>query len=147
MASCSILLLALKRERDGKHDCVKRHSFYSPALEAVGDWTDIHRLNGSFRFPSVWRGEPSPEVDAAWSRITDVGAFQISEEEMKRVDPTFADGAVRLSPKQGGGHMASLEVFHQLHCVNLVRQYTYKDYYQDKATSFEDPPDLLRIHV
>ncbi|KAL9612841.1 MAG: hypothetical protein Q9167_002572 [Letrouitia subvulpina] len=66
---------------------------------------------------------------------------------MKRVDPTFANSAVKLSPKQGGGYMASLEVFHQLHCVNLVRQYTYKDYYQDKATSFEDPPDLLRIHV
>lgn len=28
MTSCSILLLALKHERDGKYDCVKRQSFY-----------------------------------------------------------------------------------------------------------------------
>ncbi|KAL8743794.1 MAG: hypothetical protein Q9190_003889 [Brigantiaea leucoxantha] len=75
------------------------------------------------------------------------GAFQLSEEEFQNVNPTFVDGAVRLSERQGGGYMASLEVFHQLHCVNLVRQYTHRDYYQDKAISFEDPPDVLRTHV
>lgn len=27
------------------------------------------------------------------------------------------------------GYRAAVEVFHQLHCLNLLRQYVYKDYY------------------
>lgn len=27
------------------------------------------------------------------------------------------------------GYRVGLEVFHQLHCINLLRQVTYKDYY------------------
>lgn len=27
------------------------------------------------------------------------------------------------------GYRAAVEVFHQLHCLNLLRQYVYKEYY------------------
>lgn len=30
----------------------------------------------------------------------------------------------------GGGYMASLEMFHQLHCLNFLRKWTYMEYYQ-----------------
>lgn len=36
------------------------------------------RINGTFDFQTEWRGEPSPEVDAAWSRITDSKRYSLS---------------------------------------------------------------------
>ena len=41
----------------------------------------------------------------------------ISEADLKKFDPLFADSAVRYPEEMGGGYMGSLEVFHQLHCV------------------------------
>jgi hypothetical protein len=41
--------------------------------------------------------------------------------------------SVKLSEEFGGGYMESVEVLHQLHCLNMLRQATYEDYYKDKA--------------
>ena len=30
---------------------------------------------------------------------------------------------------------------------NLIRQYTYPEYYQNRSITFTDPPDLVRTHV
>ena len=43
--------------------------------------------------------------------------------------------------------MASVEVLHQLHCLNMLRQATYEDYYKDKAEPWEDSPQVLRYHL
>lgn len=32
-------------------------------------------------------------------------------------------------------------------CQNLIRQYTYPEYYQNHSITFTDPPDLVRTHV
>jgi hypothetical protein len=58
--------------------------------------------------------------------------------------------AVQFPEKDGGGYLAGLEVFHQLHCLRLVRQYTYKDYYTNLTAppqAFTDPDHILRKHV
>ena len=43
----------------------------APANEALRYLEKPTRLNGSFTFPSIYRGDPSDEIDAAWSKITD----------------------------------------------------------------------------
>lgn len=38
----------------------------------------------------------------------------------------------------------------QIHCLDLIRQYTYFDYYsnpQHQGKSFRDSPETLRVHV
>jgi len=47
---------------------------------------------------------------------------------------------------ENGGVLAGLEVFHSLHCLDMVRQYTYKDEYDysDNPT-FQDDDEFLRI--
>jgi hypothetical protein len=53
-------------------------------------------------------------------------------------------------PKTGvEGYRVGLEVFHQLHCVNLLRQATFKDYYVEVGTNgdFVEGDDMLRIHL
>jgi hypothetical protein len=42
--------------------------------------------------------------------------------------------------------MASVEVLHQLHCLNMLRQASYEDYYKDKAQAWKDSPQTLRWH-
>ncbi|KAG1805901.1 hypothetical protein EV424DRAFT_1544234 [Suillus variegatus] len=44
---------------------------YSPASGAVE--STIIRFNGTLDFPSIYRGPPSPEIDAAWARIAHSG--------------------------------------------------------------------------
>ena len=39
-----------------------------------------------------------------------------------------------------------IEVFHQLHCVNMLRQATYMDYYLPRNKEWEDQK-TLRYHL
>ena len=44
--------------------------------------------------------------------------------------------------------MGFLDVFHQLHCLNLVRQYTYRDVYDySNVTAFRAPQEVVRGHI
>lgn len=53
----------------------------------------------------------------------------ITEEE--RVKLGFSPKSLKIQHPATGqwGYRAGVEVFHQLHCLNLIRQAVYKDYY------------------
>ncbi|KAK3933544.1 hypothetical protein QBC46DRAFT_275559, partial [Diplogelasinospora grovesii] len=54
----------------------------------------------------------------------------------------------RVPPELGGGVAGLVESFHQIHCLNLVRQYTYRDEYDYSALpSFDGTPKLVRAHI
>ncbi|KAL8898430.1 MAG: hypothetical protein Q9207_006697, partial [Kuettlingeria erythrocarpa] len=144
-----LVLLAIQKTSQVDNDlaCLKKQAAFSPALEAAIPFHPV-KFNGTLDYPSAFRGPPSPEVDAAWETLVNresVGAFGISDSDFRKlgqeeIDPT----TTRLPASQGGQLMASLEVFHQLHCLNLLRQYIDKDYYQTRSASFWDPPDVVR---
>ncbi len=53
----------------------------------------------------------------------------ISEEERKHLGLS-TDSLPIQNPRTGEwGYRAAVEVFHQLHCLNLLRQALYSDYY------------------
>ncbi len=54
----------------------------------------------------------------------------ISAEELARLG--LPAGSLKIQHPVTGkqGYRAAVEVFHQLHCLNLIRQAVYKDYYQ-----------------
>ena len=102
----------------------------APALEVVKDDYEIVRFISSYKSQSPYKGPPSPDVDAAWDRIIEgrcckndimlsnieiVGAMSITEETLGKINAS--EHAVRLPDESGGGYLAVLEVFHQLHCV------------------------------
>ena len=74
-----------------------------------------------------------------------VYAGSSTEEEVLKSGGSSDD--VRLPEELGGGYMTSVEVVHQLHCLNLIRKMTHYDYYKDKAIEFRDPPHTVRLHV
>ncbi|KAE9379888.1 hypothetical protein N431DRAFT_448721 [Stipitochalara longipes BDJ] len=71
----------------------------------------------------------------------------ISKEELKLIGKeSTADATVQIPNEFGGGYYATLEVFHQLHCLNMVRMATYKEHY-DLVHAFGDRPEWLRKHI
>ncbi|KAI4248949.1 MAG: hypothetical protein LQ352_005799 [Teloschistes flavicans] len=130
-------------------ECTRRENTWSPALPAVLPYRSVF-FNGTLDYPSPWRGTPSPSLDAAWEtivRMESMEAFSISEEEYLKLGHPLDENVVRLDENQGGGIFAGLEVYHQMHCLNLIRQYTYPEYYRNRSVTFTDPPELLRTHV
>lgn len=98
------------------------------------------RLNGSFRYESIYKGPPTPELDQAWAKLVSGGPhnpidfnstvltanldvlpgplISISEEELVKIEQADdIDAVVKFPPKKGGGCVASIEVLHQLHCL------------------------------
>ncbi len=90
------------------------------------------KFQGRLMAENLYRGAPSKGIDDAWGRYTtspwfDGGAvvLGVSREEVARSwkdsDEDWFNSTVRLAPQNGGGYMATLEIFHQLHCLVCAR--------------------------
>ncbi|KFZ02433.1 hypothetical protein V500_00207 [Pseudogymnoascus sp. VKM F-4518 (FW-2643)] len=121
------------RERD--LTCTKRLNQPSPASEAVE--YEIQQFKGGLTARSIWSGNPGAEVDEAWHSITETGYFGLPEEVWKGLNP-HSEEAVRLS---NGQYLATLDVFHKLHCVDLLRRAVHFKYYHDKYPAFQNLSD------
>ena len=82
--------------------------------------------------PMIVSTEFSDMLDLPLTRIL-VGDIMITEEERKQLGLS-PDSLKIQHPKTGEwGYRAGVEVFHQLHCLNLLRQALYKkEYYGQK---------------
>lgn len=84
--------------------------------------------------PSILRQRVGEKADAEWHRIGDhVWPLIIGRDDVKRLgkDP---DVAVRIPEELGYGpdaYIAQTEVFHHLHCLDMLRRETsYGEYYE-----------------
>ena len=72
----------------------------------------------------------------------------ITPAELKKID--MPESSLKAKhPKTGvEGYRVGLEVFHQLHCLNLLRQITFKDYYLELGNgNFAEGEAALRMHA
>ncbi|KAK1524597.1 hypothetical protein CPAR01_13545 [Colletotrichum paranaense] len=77
---------------------------------------------------NVYRGKPRPELDAAWDELVLYSNLKLKAEDLKKINRT----SVRLSDASGQlteYYWSGLNVHHQIHCLKLVRQALYPDYY------------------
>ncbi|MCJ1261258.1 hypothetical protein MMC22_001122 [Lobaria immixta] len=133
---------------------IKATSFYSPIFNRL-DIPLITRQNDATLFynesnPShIYRLPPSPEVDAAWERIANIGIHPVTREDVIRLGKN-PDEAI-IPPDYWGldGHyMVELDVFHQIHCLNALRQalvFNY-DYYWGERFGL-NPPLMFTTHL
>ncbi|KAH8882946.1 hypothetical protein GQ53DRAFT_664950 [Thozetella sp. PMI_491] len=112
--------------------------FWHPEFRPKTDWI---KFQGRLYAPSQYRGTPEKSIDDAWARYTQSPWFDggsvvlgVAEDDIRRSrkagDDEWFNSTVRLDERNGGGHMATLEVFHQMHCLDEIRRYTYPEYYQ-----------------
>lgn len=71
----------------------------------------------------------------------------ISEEELIRLGLPKNSLKVKDPATGKEGYRAAVEVFHQLHCLNLLRQAIYKDYYKNIYSDIQEEEHGLKGHV
>ncbi|TVY46474.1 Cyclochlorotine biosynthesis protein O [Lachnellula cervina] len=126
-------------------DYMQRYEAYSPAAKAV-EYQRV-KFNGTMGEGSPYVGK-GPEVDKHWNALSyDVGDQMITPEELKIIEMPASSLKVK-NPKTGvEGYRVGLQVFHHLHCLNLLRQVTYKDWYMDKSGNFAAGEEELQMHT
>lgn len=131
-----------------KNKCTQKMSTWSPALEIYNDDDfEIQRFDGSLRGPHEFSSTPSDEIDEKWEKITFAkgGLMRFSKDDVHRINASKY--AAEYTEEMGGGYMGAVEVFHELHCLNMLRQATYMDYYLPKMKEWRDDPETLRFHL
>jgi len=113
---------------------------------AVGDVGGRSPLtfDGDFFAHSKYRGSPSPELDAEWEKLYSTGAMAISKFEMLRIQK-LVPSSVELPEEPEESYQAGLEVFHQIHCLDMIRRYSYFEHYSVIQPEFARP--MMRIHT
>ncbi|KAG2365816.1 hypothetical protein BDR07DRAFT_1607227 [Suillus spraguei] len=121
---------------------------FSPANEAV-ESVGIVQFNGSFEATSIYRGSPSPEIDAAWDKISlDARPVRMTLEQLLRTGEKPSPAMARYPDEYGGGYIATLEVFHQLHCLDMLRRASWGDrYYHHANMNMYESPEEFRTHL
>ena len=123
---------------------VRTYSAWSPAANAVQYSTVRYNISTSGN-PFVGKG---PAIDKAWRGISyDMGDQWISKEDMKRLGMPEWHLKVDNPATGESGYRVGIESFHQLHCLNLLRQVTYRDYYEPLGGPFARGADALKAHT
>lgn len=131
-----------------KNKCTQKMSTWSPALEIFNDDDfEIQRFNGTLRVPHEFSALPSDEIDEKWEKISFAkgGLMRLSKGDVHRINAS--EYAAEYTEEMGGGYMGAFEVFHGLHCLNMLRQASYMDHYLPKKKEWRDDPETLRFHL
>lgn len=122
----------------------------APILEQLDLNISLKTINGRFRdHDSPWRQPPSLEVDAAWDRISAEGIelIGISRDEITKSgkDPSVCLKIPTPWDQNAGEHpyIAQIDVFHQIHCLDMVRKEVFSEHYFKDITRTE----LRTAHV
>ncbi|KAI1634148.1 hypothetical protein F4809DRAFT_543748 [Biscogniauxia mediterranea] len=149
LLSASLTFFALsfcqKTEKISDLEYTQQFSAWSPAASAVKYETQHFDLPPIAEGPYIGKGD---DVDARWDYISAVGDTMISREDMINlgIDP---DVSLAITDPRTGkpGYRVAIEVFHQLHCLNLLRQNVYKDHYAPLGGDTAAPEMDLRGHL
>ncbi|KAH8903529.1 hypothetical protein BR93DRAFT_981318 [Coniochaeta sp. PMI_546] len=93
-------------------------------MEAV-EYKEVVFHNNFRQDRTKWQGPPDDEVDKAWREIyVDIGVIKIP-----KADADKLPNATLPIPGEEDGYIIALEVYHQLHCLDLLRKHLYPDRY------------------
>ncbi|KAJ5735310.1 uncharacterized protein N7483_000435 [Penicillium malachiteum] len=144
--SFTILIISWRQSYPTDSTCAKQLSAYSPFTGLVE--YETRRFHGALSDTNPYKGPPNPRLDAEWKRITHMGQLKISAKDMTGLRKPLSQ--VKVVESEGDGYAVGIEVFHQLHCLNLIRQYVYFDYYskeENKPAEFSDSNQTVRLHI
>ncbi|KAI4866875.1 hypothetical protein F4820DRAFT_415297 [Hypoxylon rubiginosum] len=116
------------------HLTMPKGATWSPAKDFVQ-----YEINGNHALhqnePSVYAGAPTVEQEKAWDGLLTPTYFAATREEMIQGEESLEDGTTQLS---SGGYLATLAVYHELHCLRQLRLYLYRDRYYANITEGQE---------
>ncbi|SMR51932.1 unnamed protein product [Zymoseptoria tritici ST99CH_3D1] len=128
--------------------CAEQLSPYSPYFESGTLDHLVYTEQNHLMQPSPYRGQPTPEVEEAWIRLWRLPMIQFPESKLPALNKSDATQYMHASQDYGGGVLGFFHVFHELHCLNMIRQYTYRQTYDySNVTAFRAPEEIVRGHV
>jgi Mycotoxin biosynthesis protein UstYa len=100
---------------------------------------------------SIFRQEPSPEVDRAWQKVSDTRPIALSREGVLAIGKDPAQ-AVQIPEHWGLGnesYFGRVDVFHQIHCLDALRREAYFEHYYGKRypQGFNNTGEFHRLHL
>lgn len=103
--------------------------------------------------PTIYRQDPSPEVDAAWESLVPLETLVVHGDDVAKLGKD-ASTAAKYPESFGFGpdaYIAQIDVVHQLHCLNALRMELFYEYYYEakygpKFGNGTGPPLGFRIH-
>ncbi|KZL64566.1 hypothetical protein CT0861_06664 [Colletotrichum tofieldiae] len=127
--------------------CLERLNVASPVHD-VFEYEDV-QFDNAFWKPSPYKGKPTPDLESKWKELWYYGSFGLPDTYLAHLNKSAngTDGNAWARTKSGD-LLAGLEVFHNLHCLNLIRQYTHRfeyDYSDDPA--FHGDEELVLADV
>ncbi|KAK1238446.1 hypothetical protein MKX07_006592 [Trichoderma sp. CBMAI-0711] len=123
---------------------VRQVSAWSPADTSV-QYKQVRYNITSKGNPFVGAG---PEVDRVWREISyDMGDQWIPKSDISKLDMPETSLKVNHPTTGEEGYRVGMEVFHHLHCLNLLRRVTYKEYYEPLGGEFSHGPEVLQAHT
>ncbi|KAF5511011.1 Cyclochlorotine biosynthesis protein O [Colletotrichum siamense] len=104
---------------------------WSPALDAV-EYVQIDFAD-AFNATSIYREH----------------GFEVPPERLSGMNRSEEDHLMHVPPEVGDGYVGLLEVYHQLHCLNIVRMYTWwqAGKYDEPPVGLSNDPLKNRMHV
>ncbi|KAK1245972.1 hypothetical protein MKX07_005041 [Trichoderma sp. CBMAI-0711] len=124
MCMLFVIVSSVKRNYANSDYSIRNHLPESPAREAVVLEKVV--LDHGIAVDNRFKGEPRPEQDKAWESLLLYQNLAISR------DALDVPGAVSLN--DGTDRVLfSLDVFHNLHCLNYIRQFMFRDDYYKKS--------------
>lgn len=123
-ATAIVLLFGGLWRQPSDTQCVHKLNAWSPVLDAVKYQQELQPALSESKFI----GNPTDEMEAAWDKLWKFGSMSIPESQLPRLNKSATEFDWHyLQPEVGGGIQAYIEGFHYIHCLNLVRQYIYRN--------------------
>ncbi|KAK8066275.1 hypothetical protein PG997_013022 [Apiospora hydei] len=121
-----------------KNGALRQSSSYSPILDMLELDMSVQIMNGTLFPPknggSIARQMPNPESDAIWSEYELTRYFPVTADQIQAMGKDPATVAKLEDEDWGLGddaYVTILDVYHQLHCLNTLRQLAYPEYYSN----------------
>ncbi|KAI9733819.1 MAG: hypothetical protein M1818_007086 [Claussenomyces sp. TS43310] len=137
-AALVVAVVALLWERNSARPTrrCRDQEVYSPAEEAIEYQTVV--FSSAFnKHKSKYQGPPTDETDEAWDQLYNaVGISRIDKMSAMQLPNHTAP-----IPGDSDHYIVGLDVFHQIHCLNNLRQLIWPERYQSLEQHVSDPAD------
>ncbi|KAK3358678.1 hypothetical protein B0T25DRAFT_530902 [Lasiosphaeria hispida] len=132
-----------------KHPCPSSSPIY-PKLEGVDETYRWTQFTSTLFSQSQYVARPSPEVDSLWKDLgAEIDDILIPAHYGKAADVSPGHAFVEFEPGNPS-FVVSVEAFHQLHCLNLLRKSLFynADYYKGLGVKeFRNHGTMLQMHI
>ncbi|KAL7931544.1 hypothetical protein V8C35DRAFT_309776 [Trichoderma chlorosporum] len=152
--SLCLFSISIFRPSKGLNPELRASSTWSPIHDAVDLELATRTINGTLFTPrehSIARQMPNSVADSTWEEWELTRVFPVTRADIVRLgkDP---ETAVKLEPEIWGlgddAYATALDMYHQLHCVNTLRQIAYGTYYNKQMGNPDAGNATLReMHI